>query len=152
MNSHDLVGVGLRYPPQLFHVRSNELRPSLPKDAEHLGRFHPDLAILVVQELIEHWHAAFIDLGRVRGDVLRCPDEGEPDLRIFVGREAEHSLPIRLDHLKVDEARKSLTQRVRELSEIKEEIQSAQFLEMQALDMGGAAGIGHSDSNAKPTK
>ncbi len=54
------------------------------------------------------------------------------------------------DELKVDEARDNLATRVRELSDIKDEIQSAQFLETQALDMGGASGIGHSDSNVKP--
>lgn len=32
---------------------------------------------------------------------------------------------------------------------IREEILSAQFLETQALDMGGASGIGRSDSNVK---
>ena len=51
------------------------------------------------------------------------------------------------DELKVDEARENLSARVRELADIKEEILSAQFLETQALDMGGAAGLEHSASN-----
>ena len=70
----------------------------------------------------------------------------------FISHFGSDAYYARNDELKVDEARKSLTTRVRELSEIKEEIQSAQFLETQALDMGGASGIGHSDSNAKPSK
>ena len=49
-----------------------------------------------------------------------------------------------------DEARENLASRVRELEDIKEEIQSAQFLETQALDMGGATGIGHTDSSVIP--
>jgi hypothetical protein len=57
----------------------------------------------------------------------------------------EHS-----NELKVDEARDSLSARVRELVDIREEIKSAQFLETQALDMGGAAGLGHTDSNVAP--
>ena len=70
----------------------------------------------------------------------------------FISHFGSDAYYARNDELKVDEARKSLTARVRELSEIKEEIESAQFLETQALDMGGAAGLGHSDSNAKPLK
>ena len=53
----------------------------------------------------------------------------------FISHFGSDAYYARNDELKVDEARKSLTQRVRELSEIKEEIQSAQFLETQALDM-----------------
>ena len=56
----------------------------------------------------------------------------------------------RNDDLKVDEARKNLTARVRELADIQEEIRNSQLLETQALDMGGASGIGHSDSDVKP--
>ncbi len=56
------------------------------------------------------------------------------------------------DELKVDQTRQNLADRVRELADIKEEIESAQFLETQALDMGGASGIGHSDSNVTPSK
>ena len=61
----------------------------------------------------------------------------------FISHFGSDAYYARNDELKVDEARKSLTARVRELSEIKEEIESAQFLETQALDMGGAAGLGH---------
>ena len=68
----------------------------------------------------------------------------------FISRFGCDAYYARNDELKVDEARESLATRVRELADIKEEIQSAQFLETQALDMGGASGIGHSDSNAKP--
>ena len=56
----------------------------------------------------------------------------------------------RSGELKGDETRNTLAARVRELADLKEEIQSAQFLETQALDMGGASGIGHSDSSVKP--
>ena len=70
----------------------------------------------------------------------------------FIAHFGSDAYYARNDELKVDETRKSLTARVRELSEIKEEIESAQFLETLALDMGGASGIGHSDSNAKPSK
>ena len=68
----------------------------------------------------------------------------------FISRFGCDAYYARNDELKVDEARESLASRVRELADIKEEIQSAQFLETQALDMGGASGIGHSDSNARP--
>ncbi len=68
----------------------------------------------------------------------------------FISRFGSDAYYARNDELKVDEARESLATRVRELADIKEEIQSAQFLETQALDMGGASGVGHSDSNAKP--
>ena len=53
------------------------------------------------------------------------------------------------DELKVDETRKSLTARVRELSDLEEEIHSSQALETNALDMGGAVGIGRSSSAVK---
>ena len=68
----------------------------------------------------------------------------------FISRFGSDAYYARNDELKVDEARESLASRVRELADIREEIRSAQFLETQALDMGGASGIGHSDSNAKP--
>ena len=55
------------------------------------------------------------------------------------------------DELKVDEVRKGLTERVRELSNLEEEIRSSQALETNALDMGGAAGMSRSAS-AVPTK
>ena len=45
------------------------------------------------------------------------------------------------DELKVDEARKSLTARVRELSDLEEEVRSSQLTERNALDMGSAAGL-----------
>ena len=73
VDSHDPIAVGFRYSPQLFHVRPNELRPSFPKDAEHLGRFHPNLVILVMEELLENLYAAFVDAGCVCGDVLFSP-------------------------------------------------------------------------------
>ncbi len=49
----------------------------------------------------------------------------------------------------MDEARENLSTRVRDLTTIMDEIKEAQFLETQASDMGSAAGIGLSDSNAK---
>jgi hypothetical protein len=54
------------------------------------------------------------------------------------------------DELQVDEVRKGLSARVRELTVIEDEIHSAQFLETQALDMGGAAGLGHAKSKVQP--
>ena len=45
------------------------------------------------------------------------------------------------DELKVDEARKGLTARVRELSDLEEEVRSSQLTERNALDMGSAAGL-----------
>ena len=53
------------------------------------------------------------------------------------------------DDLKVDETRKSLTARVRELSVLEEEIASSQALETNALDLGAAVGLGHSASPVK---
>ena len=53
------------------------------------------------------------------------------------------------DELKVDEARKSLTARVRELSVLEEEIASSQALETNALDLGAAVGLGRSASPVK---
>ena len=67
----------------------------------------------------------------------------------FISHFGSDAYYARNDELKVDEARENLASRVRELEDIKEEIQSAQFLETQALDMGGASGIGHSDSSVK---
>ncbi len=54
------------------------------------------------------------------------------------------------DELKVDEARKSLTARVRELSLLEEEIASSQALETNDLDMGSAVGLGRAASSVKP--
>jgi hypothetical protein len=56
------------------------------------------------------------------------------------------------DKLKVDEARSNLAARVRDLDDIMDEIKNGQFLETQSLDMGSGAGLGLSDSNAKPKK
>lgn len=58
----------------------------------------------------------------------------------------------RSGELKVDEARENLSSRVRDLTDIMNEIKEGQFLETQALDMGSASGIGLSDSNAKGGK
>ncbi len=69
---------------------------------------------------------------------------------MFISHFGSEAYYARNDELKVDEARDNLSARVRELTDIREEIKSAQFLETQALDMGGAAGLGHSDSNVKP--
>ena len=68
----------------------------------------------------------------------------------FISRFGSDSYYKWSGELKVDEARENLSRRVRNLAEIMDEIKEAQFLETQALDMGGAAGIGLSDSNAKP--
>ena len=53
------------------------------------------------------------------------------------------------DELKVDETRKSLTARVRELSDLEEEIASSQALETNALDLGAAVGLGRTASAVK---
>ena len=45
------------------------------------------------------------------------------------------------DELQVDEARKELTDRLRELDEIEADIKSSQLLENNALDMGSATGL-----------
>jgi len=51
------------------------------------------------------------------------------------------------DELKVDEARKGLTERVRELSDLEEEIKSSQALEGNSFDMGSAVGLSHTTSS-----
>ena len=52
------------------------------------------------------------------------------------------------DELKVDEARKGLTERVRELSNLEEEVRSSQALESNDLDMGSAVGLGRAASSS----
>ena len=108
-----------------------------------LGQRHIENAILFVEESFGTGREMLVFLAELSTRTVTTR---------FISHFGSDAYYARNDELKVDEARKSLTQRVRELSEIKEEIQSAQFLETQALDMGGASGIGHSDSNAKPTK
>ena len=56
------------------------------------------------------------------------------------------------DELKVDETRKSLTARVRELGELEQEIASSQALETNALDLGGAVGLGRANSSVRAVK
>ena len=57
------------------------------------------------------------------------------------------------DELKVDEARKGLTERVRELSNLEEEVRSSQALESNDLDMGSAVGLGRAASSVpKPER
>lgn len=68
---------------------------------------------------------------------------------LFIAHFGSDAYYERNDDLKVDEARKSLTSRVRELNDIMDEIKEGQYLESQALDMGSAAGLGLTDSNAQ---
>ena len=62
----------------------------------------------------------------------------------FISHFGSDAYYARNGELKVDAARESLSTRVRELEDIRDEIKSAQFLETQSLDMGAAAGLGRS--------
>ena len=70
----------------------------------------------------------------------------------FISKFGSEAYYKRNDELKVDEARKNLASRVRDLSDIMDEIKAGQFLETQALDMGSGSGLGLSDSDARPQK
>lgn len=76
VDPYDAVLVGLCHALQLPEVGQDELWPALAKDAEHLGRFHPHLIVPVVQELLKDGQMLGVNVGRVRGDVLGCPDKG----------------------------------------------------------------------------
>ncbi len=69
----------------------------------------------------------------------------------FIAKFGSDAYYRRSDELKVDEARENLASRVRDLSDIMDEIKSGQFLETQALDMGSGSGLGLADSSVKPT-
>ena len=52
------------------------------------------------------------------------------------------------EELQVDEARKNLADRVRELTEIEEDIKSSQALELNSLDMGSAVGLSRTTASS----
>ncbi len=100
VNSYYTILVGFRFLPELFHIRSNELRSAFAEDTEHFRRFHPDFIVCIVQQLGKNRHRICVDVRCVRGNVFRCPDKAQPHLRFFVGSQAKQPGPIRCNHRK----------------------------------------------------
>ena len=139
-----------------FHEnRARHGQPGLDGIIRHLNRTYRD-EVNAIDPLVVRVQE---EMGNAIAFVEDCFGDGR-EMLVFLAELSTRTTTMRFissfgsdayyersNELKVDEARDNLNARVRELADIREEIQSAQFLETQALDMGGASGIGHSDSN-----
>ena len=79
---------------------SDELRPALADHPKHLRGFHPHLVIRILQKIRKNRHMRRIKIRRDRGNILRRPNEAQPNACVRIRCKAKQARPVRLDHTK----------------------------------------------------